>query len=212
MYISDKDPQQPNSYDNLLCLAINNYENNNMDVAISQFITLTEYDYEEAFLYLSLIYLYEEENGIKKDELKAFRYKRQYVQTIENKAAIGLSKFKLKLAYILQFGDGVPIDDTRAFLLFLDLAKAGSAEAQFHLSRIYAQGLCNQNVNTELEWYWLNEATKLEFPVAIYYSALFLESNPNEEGMITQRTKMMNKAAELGCWQAKEYLGVKEDR
>ncbi|WP_137940327.1 tetratricopeptide repeat protein [Chitinivorax sp. B] len=188
----------------LLHSAIQNYENDNMEVAIPQFLALAQHDYEEAFLYLSLIY--RDGDGTEKDELQAVRYKRQYVQSIEKKAANGLPAYQLKLAYVLQFGDGVAIDNARAFLLFLELAKAGWGEAQFHLSLIYAHGDCGQNADAELELYWLNEAAKSEWPMALYYSALFLEVDPSTAESALRAKEMMNRAAELGCWQAKEHL------
>ncbi|MFC4158994.1 tetratricopeptide repeat protein [Chitinimonas lacunae] len=195
-----------NSYaqEELLHAAIQNYEDDNMEAAISQFLTLAERGCEEAFLYLSLIY--RDGDGAEKDELQAARYKKRYVQSIETKAAEGISAYQLKLAYMLQFGDGVAIDNARAFRLFSELASAGGGEAQFHLSRIYAHGWCGQKANPELELYWLDEATKSEWPKAIYYSALFLEAEPSSAESISRIKEMMHRAAELGCWQAKEYL------
>ncbi|WP_374539167.1 tetratricopeptide repeat protein [Chitinimonas taiwanensis] len=197
-------PQDSCTTEELLQAAIHNYENDNMGVAISQFLTLAQQDCEEAYLYLSLIY--RDGDGTGKDELRAARYKRQYVQSIETKASSGLPAYKLKLAFILQFGDGVAIDNTRAFSIFSGLAKSGWGEAQFHLSRIYAHGNCGQNADTNLELYWLNEATKSEWPMALYYSALFLEAESQTAESMFRAKEMLKRSAELGCWQAKEYL------
>ncbi|MGY4535230.1 flagellar biosynthesis chaperone FliJ [Pseudomonas sp. TE3786] len=187
-----------------LSLAINDYENNNMGAAITQFLKLAEHDSEEAFLYLSLIY--RDGDGTRKNKFQSARYRKMYIQSIEAKAATGLSAHQLKLAYILQFGDGVKIDSSRAFSLFLELAKKGEAEAQFHLSRIYAHGHCGQKKDSILELQWLDEATKSEWPLAIYYSALLLVQNPIVLESTSKIIEMMNRSSELGCWQAKDYL------
>lgn len=188
----------------LLRAAIDNYEADRMVVALAQFQKLAEQDCEEAFLYLSLIF--RDGDGVGKDELAAIRYKRQYVQVIEAKASAGIAEYRLKLAYLLQYGDGVSINNSGAFSLFLELANEGCGEAQFHLSRIYAHGDCGVERDAALESYWLNEATKNEWPLAIYYTALFLEGNSSVPESAGHVKKMMERSAELGCWQAKEYL------
>lgn len=175
-----------------------------MALAVAQFRELAGQGCEEAFLYLSLIF--KDGDGVEKDELAAVRYKRRYVEITETKAIAGVTGYRLKLAYLLQFGDGAPIDTSRAFSLFLELAKGGSGEAQFHLSRIYAHGECGQKRDASLEFYWLNEATQSEWPLAIYYSALLLEDSFSTEETKRRVQEMMKKAAQLGCWQAKEYL------
>ncbi|GAB3254634.1 tetratricopeptide repeat protein [Chitinimonas naiadis] len=192
------------THEELLREAEQNYECDNMEVAISQFLALAENDCEEAFLYLSLIY--RDGDGVGRDELTAARYKRKYVQSIKAKAESGISAYQLKLAYIFQFGDGVAIDDARAFQLFSELAREGLGEAQFHLSRIYAHGWCGQHVDPELELLWLNEAVKSEWPMALYYSALFLVEDSASAESLSHAVALMKRSAELGCWQAKEYL------
>lgn len=188
----------------LLRSAIDRYEADNMAIAISQFLELAEHDCEEALLYLSLIY--RDGDGAEKDELAAVRYKGRYVQIIKAKADAGIEGYQLKLAYLLQFGDGAPVDTARAFSLFLALANGGCGEAQFHLSRIYAHGECGQKPDAVLELHWLDEATRVGWPVAIYYSALFLESTSDTAESVRRVKEMMERSSQLGCWQAKKYL------
>lgn len=198
--------EKPERNAELLRAAIANYETDKMSAAVEQFLDLAKHDCEEAFLYLSLIF--REGDGVQKDELAAARYKKQYGQTIEAKATAGITGYKLKLAYLLQFGDGMAVDNSRAFSLFLGLATEGCGEAQFHLSRIFSRGECGQKPNTDLELFWLNEATKAEWPMAIYYSALFLKSSCNTAESLQRVKEMMERSSQLGCWQAKEYLKV----
>lgn len=196
--------EDPISYAELLRAAIDNYETDRMATAIAQFKKLADGDCEEAFLYLSLIF--REGDGVEQDEVAAVRCKRQYVQSIESKATTGIKGYKLKLAYLLQFGDGMPVDNSRAFSLFSELAKSGCGEAQFHLSRIFAHGECGQKRDSDLELYWLSEATRAEWPLAIYYSALFLKSTSSSTESLHCVKEMMERSSKLGCWQAKEYL------
>ena len=187
-----------------LRIAIEHYENDRMEFAIPKFLDLADQNCEDAFLYLSLIY--RDGDGVEKDELKAARYKKMWCQKIEALAGTGLVDYQLRLAYMLQFGDGVVVNERRAIEIFLALANNGCAEAQFHLSRIYAHGNCGQNKNSDLELYWLDKATNSEWPMAIYYTALFFEDTENPLSKIGKRYELMQRAAELGCWQAKEYL------
>jgi hypothetical protein len=60
-----------------LSAAIQHYENDRMDIAIPQFLKLADQDCEEALLYLSLIY--REGDGVDKDEIKARKFKNEYV-------------------------------------------------------------------------------------------------------------------------------------
>lgn len=196
--------ENPASLAELLRTAIDNYETDRMALAVAQFLELAEHDCEEAFIYLSLIF--REGDGVEKNDLAAVRYKRQYAQIIDAKASTGIAGYKLKLAYLLQFGDGMPIDTSRAFSLFLELAKDGCGEAKFHLSRIFSRGECGQKRDTGLELYWLNEATTAEWPMAIYYTALLLESTSKTAESLKLVKEMMEKSSQLGCWQAKEYL------
>ena len=185
-------------------IAIEHYEKNRMAFAIPALHALADQGCEDAFLYLSLIY--RDGDGTEKDELKAVRYKRAWCKKIEELANTGSAIYQLRLAYMLQFGDGVLIDESRAISLFLQIANNGCAEAQFHLSRIYAHGNCGQCKNITLESYWLAEATNSEWPMAIYYTALLLLDNENHSENSRKIYKLMKRAAELGCWQAKEYL------
>jgi TPR repeat protein len=194
------------SHAELLRDAIANYEKDEMSIAVEQFMNLAKNHCEEAFLYLSLIF--REGDGVKKDELAAARYKRQYVQIIEANAVEEKAGYKLKLAYLLQFGDGTAVDDARSFSLFLELATEGCGEAQFHLSRIFARGECGQAEDSELEMHWLKEATRTEWPIAIYYTALCLESSSNTVESLYRVVELMERSSQLGCWQAREYLRV----
>lgn len=190
-------PLQPNSED--LAKAIASYENGDILTAVHQFLVLAEQNCRESCLYLSLIY--REGDGVPKDELQAVRFKRRYVQVMEELAASGDAFNELQLGYILQYGDGTAIDFPRAFSMFMSAANKGCGEAQFHLSRLFAHGQCGQKVDAEMELLWLEEATKSQFPKALYYSALFLY----EAGKPEARA-LMARSAELGCWQATEYL------
>ncbi|WP_139019168.1 tetratricopeptide repeat protein [Acidovorax radicis] len=196
--------EDPASQAELLRAAVDSYETDRMSIALTQFLELAKSDCEEAFLYLSLIF--RDGDGVEKDELAAVRYKRRYVQIIESRATAGIAEYRLKLAYLLQFGDGAPVDNSRAFSLFLQLAEEGCAEAQFHLSRIFAHGDCGQKRDSDLELYWLNEAVKAEWPLAIYYAALFLENTSDAAESRRHVKEMMRKSSQLGCWQAEEYL------
>lgn len=194
-----------------LSAAIQHYENDRMDTAIPQFLKLADQDCEEAMLYLSLIY--REGDGVEKDEIKARRFKKDYIQKIEAKAAAGQRPFQLKLGHMLQFGDGLETDNSRAMSLFLNLAKEGVPEAQFHLSRIYARGWCGQDRNTHLETKWLSEATKSKWPEAIYISALLvLQDTEATSQERCQAKDMMQESSDLGCWQAKEFLNRYSDK
>lgn len=199
--------QNVNPHAELLQEAIQHFEHDNMDVAIAQFLALAAQDCEDALLYLSLIY--RDGDGTEKDELQAARYKKRYVQCIEAKASAGHADYQLKLAYLLQFGDGVAVDNARAFQLFLGLAQTGMGEAQFHLSRIYAHGRCGQKADVDLELFWLKKATEAEWPKAIYYSALFLEPTATTAESRARVVEMMQRSAALGCWQAKDFLDKK---
>ncbi len=196
--------EMPGNHAELLRIAITNYETDQMSAAVAQFLNLATYDCDEAFLYLSIIF--REGDGVQQNEVAAARYKRKYVENIEAKATSGKAGYKLKLAYLLQFGDGTAIDSARAFALFLDLAAEGCGEAQFHLSRIFARGECGQKQDTDLELYWLHKATTAEWPLAIYYTAFFLESTSNTVESLQRVKEMMKRSSQLGCWQAKEYL------
>ncbi len=187
-----------------LRVAIEHYEHDRMEFAIREFLALADQNCEDAFLYLSMIY--RDGDGTEKNEFKAAQYKKKWFQIIETQASMGLVDYQLRLAYMLQFGDGVAIDEGRAIEIFLKLANKGNGEAQFQLSRIYAHGNCGQRKNNPLELHWLAEATNSEWPMAIYYTALFLEESENMPENFEKRYKLMQRASELGCWQAKEYL------
>lgn len=60
--------------------------------------------------------------------------------------------------------------------------------------------------DSDLELYWLSEATRAEWPLAIYYSALFLKSTSSSTESLHCVKEMMERSSKLGCWQAKEYL------
>jgi TPR repeat protein len=192
-----------------LRVAIDNYETDNMSVAVDQFLKLAEHNCDEAFLYLSLIF--RDGDGVQKDELVAARYKKQYVSALETKAAAGVAEYRLKLAYVLQFGDGTAVDSSRAFSLFMELASEGCGEAQFHLSRIFARGTCGQRQDEEMELYWLNQATQSEWPLAIYHTAMNLAFISDDSQSLERAKQMMQRSSQLGCWQATEYLQLKID-
>lgn len=182
-----------------LAKAIASYESGDILAASEQFMVLAEENCPESCLYLSLIF--GGGDGVPKDELRSVRYKRRYVQIVEELAATGDAFHELQLGYILQYGDGTAIDLPRAFSMFMSAADKGCGEAQFHLSRIFAHGQCGQKIDPERELMWLEEATKSQFPKALYYSALFLYETDDPEGRA-----LMEQSAELGCWQAKQYL------
>ncbi|MFL6710080.1 MAG: tetratricopeptide repeat protein [Massilia sp.] len=182
-----------------LTKAIASYESGDILAASEQFMILAEQNCAESFLYLSLIF--GEGDGVPKDELRSVRYKRRYVQIMEELAESGDPFYELQLGYILQYGDGTAIDLPRAFSAFRSAAEKGCGEAQFHLSRIFAHGQCDQKIDPERELMWLEEATRSQYPKALYYSALFLYGTDDPE-----RRALMEQSAELGCWQAKQYL------
>lgn len=188
--------------------AIRCYEDDRMELAIPLFLKLAEHNCEEALLYLHLIY--RDGDGVEKDELRARRYKNAYVQRIEQLAATGDSTFQLKLGYILEYGDGVEKDYARAMSIFSKLGDQGVAEAQFHLSRIYAHGWCGQARNILLAARWLDAATRSKWPEALYLSALSIlrdtEATSDERA---NARDLLKESSALGCWQAREYLESK---
>lgn len=193
----------------LLRDAIDNYEKDNMGIALSQFNQLAEKEHEEAFLYLSLIYKHGD--GVAKDEVTAKRFKRLYVQQIEAKAASGIVSYQLKYAYILQYGDGVAVNNEKAFRLFSQLAEAGNAEAQFRLYSFYSHGWCGQPVDHTLASKWLNDATNAEWAEALYTTALMLlRESIEDHGVVNQAETMLRKAAELGFWPAKDFMAAQQ--
>ena len=189
----------------LLTEAIRNYENDKMELAIQQFSALTKSDNEEAFLYLSLIY--KDGDGVSKDELLAKKYKIRYVEIIKSKAVLGDEKYKLKYAYILQYGDGIPIDCEAAISIFNNLADLGCAEAQYHLYCIFNYGWCDQNKDNVLALEWLNKATKSNWPDAMYSTARILLNGSCVGDYVANDAKLLlEKAAESGHWPSIEAL------
>jgi TPR repeat protein len=184
--------------------AIRFYERGEMSSAAQLFIELAALNCPESCIYLSL--MYRDGEGVPKDEVQGVRYKRQYVRILERLASSGDAAHEFQLGYVLQFGDGTAIDFPRAMSLFLSAAGKFCGEAQFHVSRIFAHGHCGQRVDPELERYWLSEATESEFPKALYYTALFLHHPSNSPTKAAQVVSQMRRSADLGCWQAKDFL------
>jgi len=187
----------------LLFDAINHYENDEMQLAISKFEELAKINDEEAILYLSLIY--KEGDGLPQDELKAKRLKKRYVDIVLKKANSGDLKSKLKYAYILQYGDGIQADEKQAFLLFEELANDDTTEAQFHLYTIFHHGFCLQNPDPVLADYWLNKAFDSNWPEAIYITALRLLSNNDGS---QEAIRLLEKASSLDFFPATELLNT----
>ena len=176
-----------------------------MQLAISQFSKLAEVNDEEACLYLSLIYKYGED-GVPQDELKAKRLRKKYVEILLDKANRGDVQSKLKYAYILQYGDGIKMDENKALDLFKELAQDDVTEAQFHLYTIFCHGFCQQSHDSITANYWLEKAFTSNWPEAIYIKALQILSNDDDS---LEAMNLLEKASDLGFFPAKECLKTK---
>ncbi|MBU2714292.1 tetratricopeptide repeat protein, partial [Zooshikella harenae] len=124
-----------NQQTKLLQDAINAYELNVMDEAISKFLLLADSDdMPEVFQYL--YFIYKNGDGVSIDVDKADAFRNRYIDTVRRLALVGNKEWKLKLAYMYFYGDGVSQDDKQAMELFKELASAGHIEAQFILWKI----------------------------------------------------------------------------
>lgn len=189
------------STEKLLEEAIIHYESDEMESAVAKFRQLAKLNNEEAYLYLSLIY--KDGDGVIRDELESKRLKKKYVQIVNEKASEGDIKYKLKYAYILQYGDGIDSDENQAIKLLKELASEGLAEAQFHLYTIYQHGFCGQNVDFSVAEYWLDLAFESNWPEAIYIKSLQLLSDDRNS---TEAVALLKKSADLGFFPAEELL------
>jgi len=188
----------------LLKEAIDNYDNDKMALALEQFLDISKTtDEEEVFLYLSLIFKHGD--GVPADEFKAKQNKKRYVEIIKSKADKGEDEYKMKYAAILQYGDGVEIDEKSALTQFIELATNGYVESQFHLYTIYNHGFCGIDKNEYLAHKWLSKATSNEWPEALSTSALNMLSCGDIDNIEKEKAKLLLiRAIDLGDWRAQE--------
>lgn len=187
-----------------LSQAIEYYENDEMDLAIPLFHELASNNCEESNLYLSLIY--QDGDGVEKNELKARQCKKKYVDIIEEKAKQGDPYYRLKMGAILQYGDGIPVDEKQAFDIYFALANEGEPEAQFILYSIFTHGWCGKNVDQGQARIWLEKAAQAEWPEALCVLAVALLSENDDSKNKDKAICMLQKSLQLGHWPAEEHL------
>lgn len=187
-----------------LSKAIQHYESDEIELAIQLFQEMAEEGCEESNLYLSLIY--RDGDGVDKDEVAARRFKKRYVDIVEHKANKGDSYYKLKLGSMLQYGDGVPADEMRAFNIYRELAEENDPEAQFILYSIYAHGWCSKNIDEGEARKWLERSALGDWPEALCILAVKMMSESDDLESRNKAVAMLRKSLELGHWPAEEHL------
>jgi len=146
--------------------AITQFRKGHIALALQQFLELAKNEEEEeAFYYLALIY--SQGGEVPVDERLAKRYQDRYVQIVKLKADRGDGAYQYKYATILQQGDGMPVNEAAALLLYSKLARQDHAEAQFRLYTIYHYGTCGQQPNDALAQKWLIKAAENQWPEAL---------------------------------------------
>jgi TPR repeat protein len=184
---------------------IDAYENSQFQEAIGIFKYLAdEQDDPDAIQYLYL--MYKEGDGVEKDLIRAEEYKCCYISSVTRKAENRDSLWMLKLADIYQYGDGIPIDNKKAFAIFEQLAEQGVAEAQYELAVIYEYGKCGQTQDLDKYFFWLNCAVDQCFPDAMYKAATLLLSGNKTADDYQKAKQYLLIAKQKGFWPAAELL------
>ncbi|MGI0117798.1 tetratricopeptide repeat protein [Zooshikella sp. RANM57] len=185
----------------LLQDAINAYELDVMDEAISKFLLLADSDnMPEVFQYL--YFIYKNGDGVSVDIEKADTFRKRYTDTVRRLALAGNKEWKLKLAYMYFYGDGVPQDNKQAMEMFNELASVGHTEAQFILWKIFKS---NPSMSSEEGLYWLQEAAKQGHTEAMYtVASLMLIGKLGAENARNEAICLLTQSA------AKDFLPAEE--
>jgi TPR repeat protein len=120
----------------------------------------------EAMFYLGL--MYRDGRGVQQDVDRARVLFQNFVQEVRRAANRDDPIASFRLGKMLQYGDPVIKDETEALRWITRAAEKGLAEAQFHLSRLYAYGWCGVRQDAELEEHWLTRAAEAEYGEALY--------------------------------------------
>lgn len=187
----------------LLQDAIKAYELDFMDEAISKFLLLAEFDnIPEVFQYL--YFIYKNGDGVSIDVAKADAFRARYIAAVKRLAQAGKEEWKLKLAYMYFYGDGVRQDNQQAIELFHELATAGHTVAQFTLWKIYK---ANSAAPSSDGIYWLQKAAGQGHTEAMYtLASLMLIGKFGDENAHNEAICLLTQSAEKDFLPAEELL------